>query len=127
MLALGLAVGFWFPLTICTYLAFDPSPPEAVFRINDIVLHAFAFSYLTFALGLAHRHRHWLVPAAWMLGYGMFIEAVQAFEPDRAAEFKDLLVDSAGITVGLMLTRLIGPWARSLARRFAMLLAPEGG
>jgi VanZ family protein len=121
----ALTAAFWIPLVICTYLAFDPSPPEAVARISDIVLHGFAFSYLTFALGLAYRSRHWFVPAAWMLGYGLFIEIVQSFEPQRAAELKDLLVDSVGICVGVMLTRWLGVWVRLYADRFANLIVPQ--
>ncbi|MCZ6709099.1 MAG: VanZ family protein, partial [Gammaproteobacteria bacterium] len=62
---------------------------------------------------------NWLVPAAWMIAYGLFIEAVQAFEPERSAEFKDLAVDLAGICIGLWLTRRIGPWVRSTASRLA--------
>jgi len=127
LVVLGLALAFWIPLAICTYLAFDPSPPDSVFRVSDVVLHAFAFTYLTFALALAHQHRHWLVPAAWMLGYGIFIEVVQAFEPERAAELKDLLVDAAGICLGLGLFRWAGAWVRLMARRVVGLIVPSGG
>jgi len=122
-----LTVSFWIPLAICTYLAFDPHPPESVFRVSDIVLHGFAFTYLTFALTLAHRQRHWLAAAAWMLAYGLFIEIVQAFEPQRSAELKDLLVDSAGICLGLVLTRWFAEPARALTNRFAGLLASSRG
>jgi VanZ family protein len=115
LVAFLLVVAFWIPLIICTYLAFDPSPPDVAFGLSDIALHGFAFSYLTFALGLAYQHRHWLVPGAWMIAYGLFIETVQAFEPERSAEFKDLVVDLAGICFGLWLTRGIGPWVRSAA------------
>jgi VanZ family protein len=112
---LGLA--FWIPLAVCTYLAFDPSPPQSVFRISEVVLHGFAFTYLTLALELAHRQRHWLAAALWMLGYGLFIETVQAFEPQRAAEFKDLLVDTAGIGAGLLLSRWFGTRVRLVTHR----------
>ena len=125
LVTLALALAFWMPLAICTYLAFDPSPPDAVFRVSDVVLHAFAFTYLTFALGLAHHHRHWFIPAAWMFAYGLFIEIVQAFEPERAAELKDVGVDAAGICVGLLLTRWLGPWVRNIANSVAVLVAPS--
>lgn len=113
-LCLGLA--FWLPLAICTYLALTPSPPDAVFRVSDVILHAFAFFYLTFALGLAMRAPRLPVVALWMLGYGMFIELVQSFEPARSAELKDLLVDAAGIAVGLGALALLGDWARRTVR-----------
>jgi VanZ family protein len=123
---LALALAFWIPLAICTYLAFDPSPPESVFRVSDVALHAFAFTYLTFALSLAHRHQHWLLPAAWMLAYGLFIEFVQAFEPERSAELKDLLVDSAGICLGLLLVRWFGAGVRTIAVRLVGLVGASG-
>ena len=127
LVVLGLTLAFWIPLAICTYLAFDPSPPDSVFQVSDVVLHAFAFTYLTFALALAHQHRHWLVPGAWMLGYGVFIEVVQAFEPERAAELKDILVDAGGICLGLGLFRWAGAWVRLVAGRIAGLIVPPGG
>jgi VanZ family protein len=113
-LCLGLA--FWVPLAICTYLALTPSPPDAVFRISDVILHAFAFCYLTFALGLAMRAPRLPVVALWMLGYGMFIELAQSFEPARSAEIKDLLVDAVGIALGLGLLALLGDWTRRTVR-----------
>ncbi|MEQ8858362.1 MAG: VanZ family protein [Pseudomonadales bacterium] len=122
--ALCLRMGFWVPLLLCTWLALTPSPPESVFRVSDILLHGFAFAYLTFALGLAHGSlRPWAV-VAWMLGYGVLIELVQSFEPSRAAELKDLLVDCAGIAVGLLLLIAFGAWSRRLLRSLIGLALP---
>ena len=46
-------LGFWFPLLVCTYLALVPDPPDnPVFRVSDVILHAAAFTYLTFAFVL---------------------------------------------------------------------------
>lgn len=111
---------FWLPWLMCTYLAFAPSPPETVFRISDVVLHGFAFSYLTFALGLARDGKRWLPAAAWMLAYGVAIELVQSFEPERSAELKDLLVDMAGIGIGAIALKLFGAWTESLVRWMAL-------
>jgi VanZ family protein len=111
-----LLAGFWMPLAVCTYLALTPSPPQAAFRISDVVLHTFAFSYLTFALGMAHRATRGPVLVAWMLGYGLLIEVLQSFEPARSAELKDLLVDLAGSLAGLGLLRLLGGWSRRTLR-----------
>ncbi len=107
-----LLAAFWVPLSICTWLALAPSPPTSVFRISDVLLHGFAFSYLTFALGLARPRTSMAALVVWMLGYGVFIEAVQSLEPTRDAEIKDLLVDAAGIALGLVLLRYLGHWTR---------------
>jgi VanZ family protein len=111
-----LSAAFWVPLVVCTYLALSPSPPEPVFRVSDVVLHALAFSYLTFALGLAHPATGRPMLVAWMLAYGIFIEVVQSFEVERSAELKDLLVDGAGIVAGLALLSAFGDWSRRTLR-----------
>lgn len=111
-----LLAGFWIPLGICTWLALTPSPPQPTFRVSDVVLHALAFSYLTFALGLAYPNARRLTLVGWLIGYGVFIEAVQSFESARSAELKDLLVDGAGIGFGLLLLKLLGDWSRRTVR-----------
>ena len=101
---------FWLPLAICTYLALMPgSYPEAI-QFPDVVLHVFAFTYLTAALVLAHfdidrnpltrTFRILWVPATWMFFYAVAVEVAQAFTPDRRAEILDLLWDTIGIGVG---------------------------
>ena len=111
--------GFWVPLVACTYLALTPSPPQSVFQVGDVVLHAFAFTYLTFSLSLAHPSQRALVPGLWMLGYGLLLEVVQSFEAARSAELKDLMVDLVGICLGLLAARWM---AESTRRLLAQLL-----
>ena len=121
-----LLVAFWLPLAICTYLALHPSPPDAVFRLSDVLLHGFAFTYLTLALALAHQHRHWLLPGLWMLGYGVLIELLQSFETARSAEAGDVLVDLAGIGLGLLAYGWMGAFLRRLAERVVSVVIGAG-
>ena len=120
-----LRFGFWIPLTICSYLAFAPSPPEPLFRISDVLLHGFAFAYLTFALGLAHHAPRWWQTGAWMVAYGVMIEVVQSFEPERTAEFKDVAVDCLGIAAGLVSLWLIGERVRLVSLQITRTLLRE--
>jgi VanZ family protein len=106
-----LILGFWVPLAVVSWLAFTPSPPEAVSRVSDVILHAVAFAYLSFALGLAHDQGPLRV-ALWMLGYGVLIELLQSQIPERFAEVKDVLVDAVGIALGIVALRLLGDWTR---------------
>ena len=105
---------FWLPLAACTYLALVPEPPEhPVFRLSDVFLHAGAFVYLSGALVLAQYD----LPAtkggvygrtfALMIAYGILLELLQSFIPERSAELKDLLVDVVGIVIGLGAARLL--------------------
>jgi len=98
--------GFWIPFAFATYAAFAPHGVPLPFQVSDIILHATAFTYLTAALWLAHYagDRGWK-PALWMMAYGIAIEAIQAFEPERSAEIKDLVVDAFGIALGVLLYR----------------------
>ncbi len=113
-----LRAAFWIPLVICSYLALVPSPPDVqIFRISDVLTHAFAFTYLTFALRVAFPGVSALKAGGLMLGYGVLIEVVQSFEPERYAEFKDLLVDLGGIAAGLLAARLLADPVRRAALR----------
>ena len=120
-----LRCGFWAPLAICTYLAFAPSPPEQVSRISDVLLHGFAFTYLTVALGLAHQLRGWWRTGGWMVAYGVAIEVVQSFEPTRTAELKDVAVDCLGVGAGLVILWLIGERVRRVSLQITRVLLRE--
>lgn len=119
-----LLIAFYLPLALCTYLAVTPQPPEVVFRAGDVALHGSAFSYLTFALAMAYRSQGPLALAGWMLGYGLSIEIVQGLGGVRDAELKDLMVDLAGIGVGLLLALVAAEPCRRLLHR---LISRIGG
>ncbi len=117
---------FWLALVACTYLALTPSPPDAVSHFSDVVLHAFAFTVLTFLCAVAHFQRGYLYPALWMLAYGIAIEVVQGQIEARTAEFADLMVDAIGIAMGLALVRMFAASAFSLSARALRLVGLEG-
>lgn len=114
--------GFWIPLALCTWLALTPSPPDAVFRISDVLLHIFAFTYLTFMLCLAFPAdaergalRRWILPALLMFGYGVLLEVLQGTAGARHASLKDLGTDLVGIALGLGAFRVLGTWMQEVA------------
>jgi VanZ family protein len=121
---ISLQLAFWIPLLVCTWLALTPSPPAGVFQVSDVLLHLFAFVYLTFALGLAQPTLRLRWVAAWMFAFGVLIEAVQSFQATRAAELKDLLVDGLGIAIGLLLLVALGNWSRKTVRSVWGMLLP---
>ncbi len=128
--ALTWQLGFFLPLLLCTYLALVPVPPDnPVFALGDVILHAAAFAYLTFAFVLMNGGQALTRPvviraALVMLGYGVFLEAVQSMIPERTAELKDLAVDLLGIGVGLALAALLArPLKTLLARLLGWLFA----
>jgi VanZ family protein len=119
-----LQAGFWIPLVICTYLALEPEPPQVeVFKVGDVILHGAAFTYLTFSLVVAQvavwsePKRLYLRAFVAMLIYGLLLEAIQSFVPERSAELKDLLVDVLGIGAGLLLASLLATPLRNTVLR----------
>jgi len=99
---------FWIPFVIATVFALSPKGVPLPFSVTDVALHLFAFVYLSAALGVAYfdaNGARWI--AFWMLAYGAAIEIIQSFLPSRSAEMKDLLVDVAGIAIGVIVWRYV--------------------
>ncbi len=113
---------FWLPLGVCTWLALAPAPPDAIFRISDVILHAAAFAWLAFAMRLAFPHAGAVAAGAWMLGFGALIELAQAAGGVRVGEFRDLANDLVGIGVGLAAYRLAGTRIRTWIARAVRVL-----
>jgi VanZ family protein len=86
-------------------LAVMPVPPRELSTGWDKLNHSAAFAALTFVARLAFpagRHANWTVALA-MFAYGGLIEIVQLFVPGRESEWADLLGDTIGIGVGMLL------------------------
>jgi hypothetical protein len=104
-----LKIGFWIVLLGATYFAFAPPGAQPDLPMGSVARHSFAFIVLTIALNASHFPRGPLwAPAALLAGYGMAIEAIQAFIPYRSAEWFDLLVDAVGIAIGSMIYLWLG-------------------
>jgi VanZ family protein len=91
-------------LSVISYLALAPHPPHVGDTGWDKLNHFLAFGTLT-ALSIACAHKpmwRWCgLPLMW-LAYGGLIEILQSFEPTRSAEWGDLLADSIGICIGML-------------------------
>jgi VanZ family protein len=92
-------------LVVTCWFAFSPQPPGLKFKDADKVQHLLAFGALTLVTGLAMAHglRQTVWASAWMLLFAIFIELVQSQLPTRTADVMDVLADSVGIALGLLL------------------------
>lgn len=92
-------------LVVITWLALVPNPPRGVSTGWDKSNHALAFAALAFTAvwALWRRPGQWLLLAAALLAYGGAIEIAQSFLPPRSGEWLDLLADSMGIAIGLLI------------------------
>lgn len=96
-------LAFWFAL-VCSYilalLPQDMAPTIA--ELSDKTLHFLAFGVLTVLLNLSYRI-YWWKSSLYMLFYAIFIEFSQYFTPNRCVEFLDVVADSIGIVIGLII------------------------
>ena len=85
-------------LVAISVLAFMPARDVPVTTTWDKLDHWFAF--FTLSLLADHsfpRRPFWRCTALWLLAYGVGIEIVQAFTPDRDADVMDVLADGISI------------------------------
>lgn len=99
---------FWGPLLFATYMAFTPTSHAITSSMSDKRLHLMAFAYLSVAFWWAYpRWGASYVAAALLVTYGVCIEVIQAFIPNRFASLSDLLADCIGIGIGLGVVHLV--------------------
>ncbi|UXH79613.1 VanZ family protein [Roseateles amylovorans] len=101
-------------VTVISWLAFSPHPPQGADLGWDKANHFAAFGTLA-VVGLQclrpSGNRRWAVLTG-LLAYGILIEWVQSHVPGRDADARDVVADMIGAALGvgvhLLLTRLAG-------------------
>ncbi len=88
-----------------SYLALSPRPPAGLTTGWDKSNHALAFASLAFCghWCLSMPRARWLYLPLLLIAYGGAIELLQLNVPNRSAEWGDLLADSIGVAIGLVL------------------------
>jgi VanZ family protein len=110
---LWLGLGIFMVLSILA-LALLPVPGLPI-RNGDKYLHVFAFTSLTLWFSGIVEDRRSAGLAILLLGYGILIEWLQHFTTYRMAEVGDVIADSIGIAVGLMLAAAgLRAWCETL-------------
>ncbi len=94
---------FWSALTVSYIAAILPQEmAPTIGNLSDKTLHFLAFSVLVLLLNFSYRIAWWK-SVLYLLFYGCFIEFSQYFTPNRCAEWLDIVADSIGIAIGLLL------------------------
>ena len=97
-------------VAIISWLAFTPRPELVLPTLGDKYKHFAAFGYLAYLLDSSFPKKTFgLNKALVLLGYGVFIEAVQGFLPNRTLSGLDVLADIGGIACYWLLIPL---WQR---------------
>ena len=93
---------FWGPLLFATYMALTPLAHKVATSVSDKKLHLLAFGYLSIAFWWAFpRWGTSYIAVVALVSYGVLIELLQGFIPNREASFADLVADCIGILLGL--------------------------
>lgn len=94
----------WLLMAVTCAFAFAPNAPGLNFDNSDKVQHMLAFGSVAVCALLSGdaRGRSVVLVLAAMLGFGVFIEVVQAFLPSRTADWKDVVADMLGAGLGVL-------------------------
>lgn len=97
---IGLKMLLFLVLLLVTWQALSPQPMEPTQLINDKLGHALVFLMLAALTDHAYAttHFNW-TKTLWLLAYGLAIESLQHYIPERHFSLLDLLADAAGIAV----------------------------
>jgi len=90
---------FYASLIAGCLLAFDPAPGGLQATVNDKLLHTFGFMGIAFLAQLAHPSAQYRWHVVGLITFGILIELVQFFIPQRSFSLWDLAADSLGIGV----------------------------
>jgi VanZ family protein len=99
---------FFTALIAISILAFLPdySALPSIVSISDLINHCIAFTVLTLLYRFAYTHSPQKT-LFFLFSYALFIEFVQAFLPTRCASLEDVMADSVGLLIGMVLSSWI--------------------
>ena len=100
--AIGMAL-----IILVVYLSLTSSPVDTGlnFPYEDKVYHAFAYFVLMAWFGqIYHTTLQRIIFAFLFVALGLAMEYMQSFDPNRMAEFADMVANTTGVLVGYMLT-----------------------
>lgn len=94
---------FFITLGVIEFLATTTIHIEVVESIWDKANHFSAFFVLYILLSFAYKNFNIFIKILLLIGFGIQIEIVQSFIDGREASLLDVVADSAGILIGVLL------------------------
>ena len=103
---LWLAIGYML-VTLVIYLSVTSSPPLPEIQYIDKVGHLLAyFVMMGWFAQLYHAKKQRLIFALLFIALGIVMEFVQSFNPARMAEFADMVANTLGVIIAVLITRM---------------------
>lgn len=109
-------VQFYMLLVIYTYLGLTPHPENSVPVFNDLLMHF--TGYCVAAVSISFARPTWPIwqRAAFLIAYSIAIEIGQHFNPPRTFSGMDILANSCGVFLGLIIVALLERTIASFAK-----------
>lgn len=107
MSSLFFKLSFFITFGVVEYLALIPQHIEAIEGFWDKQNHFIAFFVLTILLGLAYSHLAAIKKFGWLILMGFQIETMQYFIPGRFFSLLDIIADSIGIVISIVMWKMI--------------------
>ena len=104
---LWLTVGYSLVLFV-VYLSVTSRPPEIEigFEFHDKIFHVLAYFSLMFWFAqIYHVKKQRLFFALAFVVLGISMEGMQSMDPKRYAEFNDMVANTVGVAIGILLTK----------------------
>ena len=104
---LWLLIGYALVMFV-VYLSVTSNPPdlELGFKFQDKFFHALAYCSLMFWFAqIYHVKKQRLLFALAFVFLGVLMEGVQSLDPKRYAEFNDMVANTVGVAIGILLTK----------------------
>jgi len=90
------------------FLSVTSEPPEIDLGIDfaDKLFHALAYWGLMFWFAqIYHFKQHRLICASAFVALGITMEGIQSFDPKRYAEFNDIVANTVGVAIAILMTK----------------------
>ncbi len=114
-----ISAAFFFVFLIAIeYLALTPAQIKLIENSWDKANHFIAFAALYVTLHFGFSRLNLGAKVAILLAYGIQIEIMQSFVPNRYFSLLDVVADGIGIVFGVLLARILGLTLDRLRARF---------
>ena len=105
---LWLAIGYAL-VTLVIYLSVTSNPPDPGINVPffDKMAHTLAyFAMMGWFAQIYHVKRQRIIYALSFVVLGVALEFVQSFDPARMAEFADMVANTSGVVIAILITRM---------------------
>lgn len=103
-----LAIGYAL-VTLVIYLSVTSNPPDSGIELPyfDKIAHTLAyFAMMAWFAQIYHIKKQRLIYALSFITLGVGLEFVQSFDPARMAEFADMVANTSGVLMAILITRM---------------------